>query len=98
MEKEFAKLTRYLEERFEKIDNSFDSVFENFITKEEFKPLSKDVSGLREQVQSLTNSIDKLVGGIDDLRTEYASITHKIDRHEKWIEQIAEKVGLRLES
>ena len=47
--------------------------------------------------QALTTSVDKLVKAVTDLKTEYADITYKIDRHERWLEQLAEKVGLKLE-
>lgn len=66
-------------------------------TKEDIKDLKEDVDGLREMVQSLVVSVDKLVKAVSDLKTEYAAITNQINRHEKWIEQIADKLGLKLE-
>lgn len=67
-------------------------------TKDDIKELREDMSGLKESVQGLTIAIDKLVGGLEDLKQEYFAITHSLKRHERWIEQIAEKVGIRLES
>jgi len=66
-------------------------------TKEDIKEIKQDVVGLKEQVQGLTISVDKLVKAVSDLNTEHAAIIHKIDRREKWLELLAEKVGLKLE-
>ena len=66
-------------------------------TKEDLNDLRQDVNGLRESVQALTISVDRLVSAVSDLKTEYAAITNQIDRHEKWLHQIAEKLGIKLE-
>ena len=41
-------------------------------------------------------SVDNLAKVISDLNIEYAAITHQLNKHEEWIKQIAEKVGLKL--
>ena len=66
-------------------------------TKEDVEELKENVAGLRESVQALTISVDRLVKSVDDLRKEYVAVTAKVDRHEKWIQQIAEKLGVKLE-
>jgi len=48
-------------------------------------------------IQSLTIAIDKLVKAVENLRSEYFAIKSQLDRHEKWIHQIAEKLGIKLE-
>jgi uncharacterized coiled-coil DUF342 family protein len=65
--------------------------------REEIQSLRQDVGGLREAIQSLITSVDKLAKAVDDLRTEYAAITNQVGRHEKWLHQIAEKLGIKLE-
>lgn len=71
------------------------------LTLEEFDQfkveIKQDVSGLRESVQALTVSVDKLVKAVEGLRQEYAFVTVKVDRHEKWFHQIADKLGIKLE-
>ena len=75
--------------------------FAKVVTLDEFDQfkaeIKQDLDGLRESVQALTVSIDKLVKAIADMHEEYVMITGKVDRHEKWIQQIAEKLGLTLE-
>lgn len=82
-----------------------------FPTKEEFKNLTvavadlkvdmetvkSDLGELKETVQALTVAIDGLTKAINDLRAEYSAIVSRIERHEKWIKEIADKVGVKLE-
>jgi archaellum component FlaC len=58
--------------------------------------VKKDVEGLREAIQGMMVSVDNLAKVISDLRLEYAGITKQLNKHENWIKQIAEKVGLNL--
>ena len=71
------------------------------VTLEEFdmsrREIEQDFSNLRESINTLTNSIDKLVKAVSDLKTEYTAITYKIDRHENWLHQLAEKLNIKLE-
>jgi len=41
--------------------------------------------------------VDKLAKSVEDLHQEYIAITAKVDRHEKWIKQLADKLGIKLE-
>lgn len=70
-------------------------------TLEEFdnfrKEMKEELSALRESVEALTVSIDRLAKAVENLRQEYAAITSKTDRHEKWLHQIAEKLDIKLE-
>ena len=67
-------------------------------TKEDIKDLREEGDALRENVQALTLAVDGLSKAINDLRTEYAAIANKSSRHDKWILQLAEKIGLKLEN
>jgi uncharacterized protein YlxW (UPF0749 family) len=78
-------------------DKDIQKMIEVFATKEDIKELRQDVAGLQEAVQSLITSVDKLAKAVDDLRTEYVAITSQMDRHEKWIKQMADKLGIKLE-
>ncbi|MCG2690141.1 hypothetical protein L6252_02565, partial [Candidatus Parcubacteria bacterium] len=80
-----------------KTDHQFTSLLNEILnTKEDVKHLDQKVDGLQEMVQSLVISVDKLVKAIHDLNTEYAMIKNQTDRHEKWIQEIAGKLGLNL--
>lgn len=58
--------------------------------------MKSDMADLKELVQGLIISSDSIAKSIGDLTLEYAAIKHQINRHEEWIKQIAEKVGLKL--
>lgn len=94
----------------EDIKKLIDANREVFVTKEdlaklvsleEFGQFREDVkqefSNLREVIQALTISVDRLAKAVEDMHQEFAAITAKVDRHEKWIQQIAEKLGIKLE-
>jgi uncharacterized coiled-coil DUF342 family protein len=72
-------------------------LLEVLATKEDIKELKEDMSGLRESVQALTVSVDRLAKAVEDMHQEFVAITAKVDRHEKWLHQIAEKLGIKLE-
>ena len=42
------------------------------------------------------DGFDSIAKSISDLRLEYAAISTQLSRHERWIKEIAEKVGLKL--
>jgi archaellum component FlaC len=66
-------------------------------TKDDICEIKEDLNGLRESVQSLTISVDRLVKAVSDLRTEYAAIINQVNRHEKWFQMIADKIGVKLD-
>jgi len=107
MKEDFSELVEYLDGKFNKVDERF----EKTATKEDVQNLSmrlihveeglKEVKGevaeLTQTVHALVGSIDKLAKAVDDLRIEYSAMTMQVSRHEKWIQQIAEKLGLKLD-
>ena len=65
-------------------------------TKSDVAETRKDIDGLRESIQGLFSAVDKLVQAIHELRLEYTSMGFQLTRHEKWIKEIAGKVGIHL--
>ena len=80
----------------------FNNLSVNLLPREEFEnfrtELKENIDGLREMVQALVISVDKLVKSVSDLTQEYTMVRNKIDRHEKWIQQLAQKMGIKLEA
>lgn len=62
-----------------------------------FGEVNTRIDKLEARVNQLVDSIDKLVKSVENLRDEYIAITAKVDAHEKWIKQVAKKVGIKLE-
>jgi hypothetical protein len=65
-------------------------------SKKDVEDIKNDLSDLKELVQGLMVSNDSIAKSIGDLTLEYAAISTQLSRHDKWIKQIAEKVGLNL--
>ena len=109
MNKDFSELIEYLDKKFEKtakkeevnkkfekVDERFDKLFDIFATKDD---LNKAVVNLstKEDFVNLQTSVDAYAQKADVYFQEMVMLAHKVDRHEKWILRIAEKLELKLE-
>ena len=74
------------------------NMFSVVATRDELNELKEEVSNLLESIQALTVSVDKLAKFFAIYHDEQISLGSKVDRLEKWIDQIAAKVGIKLES
>ena len=90
MDKDFSELIEYLDKKFEKINHQFIEVGAKLGTLEENKADKSDIN-------NLMNAIDAYAKKADAYFQEMVMLTHKVDRMEKWIQKIADKVGLKLE-
>jgi len=90
MNQDFSELVKYLDEKFSKtdqklieLDEGIKDVREKMVTKEDFNDLQ--------------TAVDAYAKRADAYFQEMVALTHKVDRHEKWIQQIAEKLGIKLQ-
>ena len=64
-------------------------------------PSKEDFEGFKDEIKQsfsdLQTSVDEYAKKADAYFQEMVMLTHKVDRLEKWIQQIAEKVGMKLE-
>jgi len=103
MDEDYKELVGYLDEKFQKVATKDDlnNLSVKLLPREEFEKFEKEISrelfDIKESINTLTNSIDKLVGSVNSLTQEYTMVANKIDRHEKWLHQVAEKLGIKLE-
>lgn len=63
--------------------DAIDKTLENMVTKEEHN--------------HLVNAVDAYAKQADDYMQEMLALSHKVDRLERWINQIAAKTGVKLE-
>jgi len=56
-----------------------------------------DTKSDKADVNLLTNAVDAYAYKADGYLQELTMVIHKADRLEKWVKQIAEKIGMRLE-
>ncbi|MFH1968487.1 MAG: hypothetical protein ABIJ84_03820 [bacterium] len=71
-------------------------LIEVFATREEII-LKKDFEELKEDFRNLQLSVDAYAVKADKYFQEMVMLSHKVDRHEKWLQKIADKIGIKLE-
>lgn len=79
-------------------DNDIQKIIEAqrevFATKEDFEAFREE---MRESFSDLETSVDAYAKKADTYFQEMLILSHKVNRHEKWIQQIAERLGIKLE-
>jgi len=83
MDKDFSELIEYLDQKFAVIDKKLDGLQENKAEKSD--------------VRDLVDAVDAYAKKADTYFQEMVMLSHKVNRLEKWIQEIAEKVGIKLE-
>lgn len=79
------------------LDNKdIQKLIEVFATREEIV-LKKDFEELKEDFRNLQSAVDAYAVKADKYFQEMLMLAQKVDRHEKWLQQIAEKLGIKLE-
>jgi len=79
----------------EDIKKIIEANLEVFPTKGDFENFKQE---LKASFSDLQTSVDSYAKKADDYFKEMVALSQKVDRHEKWIQQIAEKLGMKLES
>jgi len=67
---------------------------EVFATKEDLQEFMEE---MRKSFSDLQASVDAYAQKADTYFQEMTMLAHKVGRHEKWLHQIAEKLGIKLE-
>ncbi len=67
---------------------------EVFPSKEDFESFKDEI---KQSFSDLQTSVDVYAKKADTFFQEMVMLSHKVDRHEKWFQQIAEKLGMKLE-
>ena len=71
-------------------------LIEVFATKEDLKEATQNLS-TKEDFNNLMTTVDSYAKKADAYFQEMVMLSHKVDRHEKWIQQIADKLGVKLD-
>lgn len=100
---EYGELFQFLVNKFDKIDDKFVEISDKLDTKADKSDLDQkaDKSDLdqkadKSDIERVLTRIGMLGNKIDDYRAEQLETRPKVERHEKWHFQIAEKVGVKL--
>ncbi|KKQ96351.1 MAG: hypothetical protein UT42_C0035G0010 [Candidatus Falkowbacteria bacterium GW2011_GWA2_39_24] len=71
-------------------------LIEVFATRDEVATKA-DLEEIRKDFSDLQVSIDAYAKKADTYFQEMVMLSHKVDRHEKWLHLVAEKLGIKLE-
>lgn len=77
------------------MDKDFSELIEYLDGK--FIEVKSEIVDLKNNFSDLQGSVDAYAKRADDYFQEMVMLSHKIDRHEKWIQQIAGKLDLKLD-
>ncbi len=67
---------------------------EVFPTKQDFEYFKGEI---KKDFSDLQISVDSYAKKADNYFQKMVALTHKVDRHEKWFHQVADKLGIKLE-
>jgi hypothetical protein len=59
--------------------------------------VKSDLSDLRERVDAIYDGIDAYAKKADTYFQEMLMLATKVDRHERWFHQLADKLGVKLD-
>ena len=77
-------------------DEDIKKLIEVFVTKDDLKEAVKNLS-TKDDLNKLLTAVDAYAKKADTYFQEMVMLAHKVDRHEKWLHQIAQKLGIKLE-
>lgn len=78
----------------EDINKIVEAQKEVFPTKQDFEDFKDEI---KKDFSDLQISVDAYAKKADTYFQEMVVLTHKVDCHEKWLHQLAEKLGVKLE-
>ncbi len=64
---------------------------------EKFVRIDKRFDEMKGDFINLQTSVDAYAKKADTYFQEMVMLSHKVERHEKWFQQIADKLGIKLE-
>lgn len=66
-------------------------------TEVRFQSVERRFDEMRQDFLNLQISVDAYAKKADTYFQEMAALGYRVNRHEKWLQQIAEKIGMKLE-
>lgn len=64
---------------------------------DKFVGIDKRFDEMKQDFVDLQTSVDTYAKKADTYFQEMVMLSHKVDRHEKWLHLVAEKLGIKLE-
>jgi hypothetical protein len=77
-------------------DEDIQKLIQVFATREEIVT-KKDFDGFKNDFNELQIAVDSYAVKADNYFQEMLMLANKVDRHERWLHMVADKLGLKLE-
>ena len=77
-------------------DDDIQKLISIFATKDEISSMLENKAD-KEDIRNLVSAVDSYAKRAETIFQELVMLSHRVNRHEKWLRQIAEKVGVNLE-
>jgi len=78
-------------------ERDIERLIEVFVTKGDLRDAVSNLA-TKHDINELLNSVDAYAHKADAYFQEMVMLSHKVDRHERWILQLAEKLGVSLKA
>jgi len=89
-------LSAQIDSKFDVLDMKIDRVIDAMATKDDITRLEKRMDAFDERLKRVIIALDHVKSGFDNMALEYAAISAKLARYEKWFEILAKKTGVKL--
>ncbi len=77
-------------------DEDIQKLIEVFATRDEMATMVSNLA-TKEEFLNLQTAVDAYAKKADGYFQEMVMLSGKVDRHEKWLRQVADKLGIKLE-
>ena len=77
-------------------DDDIQKLISVFATRDEISSMLENKAD-KEDIRNLVSAVDSYAKRAETIFQELVMLSHRVNRHEKWLRQIAEKVGVNLE-
>ncbi len=97
MKEDFSELVEFIDGKFTEVNRNLGEL------KTQVFDLDVKIKDLQENkadkgdINNLLNSVDAYATKADKYFQEFLMLAQKVDRHEKWLLQIAQKLGINLD-
>lgn len=99
MSDDHKELIEYLDEKFLGVENRFEKVDQRFLEIEHrFDRIDQRFDEMGQDFNDLQAAVDAYAKRADAYFQEMTMLSAKVDRLERWIQQVAEKTGVQLKS
>jgi len=97
MDEDYSELIKYLDKKFSKIEEDISNLQVRVLDNLAEIKKNREIMATKVEVNKLVDAVDAYMKQGDEYRQEVVALGNKVDRHDKWIHILAERLNLKLE-